>query len=266
VVAALGAVALTSSVFSAVVARSTAPGPAVAESASAVPAASAPPRASAAVDEPSPEPERFNANELAARGDKLAMAQLAERPAAERDVGQIVALASGRAVEKQRALEAIRDRAAKDAEFAASSELADQLKSAVADPDTSRTALRVMAQLPGSLGPDLLYSMSTSRRRPDAVTQLAEDLLASKTVSAKASGALAVLLELKRVESCEQAKQALERASEQADRRAVSTIVRFGNKRGCGDDKSADCWPCLRDGDAVKAATRAAAKRAAPRF
>jgi hypothetical protein len=194
------------------------------------------------------------------------MAQLAERPAAERTVGQIVALASGRAVEKQRALEVLRDRAAKDEEFATSSELAAQLKDAVSDPDTTRTALAVMAQLPGSLGPDLLYALSTSRRRPDAVTELAAELLTSKTVGAKASDALKALLDLKQAESCEQAKGALERAAEHADRRAVSTILRFGNKRGCGDGKSEDCWPCLRDGDAVKAATRTAAKRAAPRW
>jgi hypothetical protein len=105
---------------------------------------------------------------------------------------------------------------------------------------------------------------STSKKTP--ASELAESLVLSKEVRAKASPALAVALDLRTATTCEQTKQVLVRAAEHADRRSLYLIGKLSRKTGCGDNKRADCHPCLRDGDEIKNALKQSRKQAAPRY
>jgi hypothetical protein len=69
---------------------------------------------------------------------------------------------------------------------------------------------------------------------------------------------------MRKVEKCEEAAKILERAKKDADRRAFNPMMKFHQKRGCGEKKLEDCWPCLREGDLLKDATMEAQKRSSP--
>src|SRR5262249_7465252 len=97
-----------------------------------------------------------------------------------------------------------------------------------------------------TLGPDLLYEVVASPKGRTETAQLAEDLLAAKEVRDKASPALALTLDLRAAQQCEDYKALLPRAAEVGDRRAIPTLAKLTSKKGCGDTKRDDCFECLR--------------------
>jgi hypothetical protein len=110
-----------------------------------------------------------------------------------------------------------------------------------------------------------LYRVWRDRRIRDSSTRdLAEALLYSRDVRSKASKALGVTLDLYAAEECEDAMKALQSAKQHGDKRATIAMGRFWNKRGCGDNKLVDCWPCLRTNDLLKDAAAAARKKKSP--
>ncbi len=203
--------------------------------------------------------------ERAARGDSAAITELEARPPAAISVKEALAISAGHAAVKRAAVSELEARAAKDSSFASGDEIAKQLKHAAADPDTMSEALRAMAELPDSQGPDLLFEVWSSKKKGDPTGELAERLMFSANVRKRASPALAVALDLRTLEKCADVKAVVKRAIAKGDRRSTSGLFRFNQKKGCGDDKKDDCWPCLRDGDDLKDAIRSAAKRRAPR-
>ncbi len=240
---ALGSMALTSGSCSALIARSSAP--AVRTTSAAAPSASAAVVAPAPLPTPVAKPE--------AAPPPVDTAAIEARTARERSVDDVLALSAARADEKRRGLTGAADDPAR-------------LRAAANDPDTMRDALAAMAKLSSPLGPDLLYSTWTTRKKGDAAAVLAEALLASDEVRKRASPALLVALDLRAAESCDAAKEALGRAAEQGDRRVTPLLGRFSQKRGCGDGKRDDCWPCLRDGDELKTAAKAVGARVPPKL
>jgi hypothetical protein len=144
-------------------------------------------------------------------------------------------------------------------------EVKDRLKELTRDPDIAPEALRMFAKLKGKTGPDLLYDVVKSGKKDDKVTELADDLLYAKGVRSNASLELSPLLDLRKAETCEQVAKALPMVRRNADRRALIPLIRYQNKRGCGEKKSEDCWPCLREGeDILKEALINVQKRPAP--
>jgi hypothetical protein len=198
--------------------------------------------------------------------DDSDVAALEARPAAERSVADVLAIANGKARAKRRALDELGAKARNDESYAASGELAAKLRAALADADSAREALGVMAQIPSTRGPDLLYFVWSTRRKGDPLGELAESLLATKEVRSRASPELAVALDLRDADGCDAVKQAVERALERGDRRSAPALARLSSKTGCGEKKKDDCWPCLRDGDLLKNAAKAVGKRAAPKL
>ena len=163
----------------------------------------------------------------------------------------------------------VRDDAARASQnplFAGSPELSAKLRAAAADPDTMHDALGAMATLPSPAGPDLLYYFWSTRKKQDPSAELADALLQTKEVRDRASPELSALLDLRAAESCDDVKAALASVEARADRRVISLLSRFGQKRGCGDRKRDDCFPCLREGDELKNATKSAIKRAPPKL
>ena len=231
--------------------------PVASASASAAPAASAGGDAGAADAKKS----------LAARataGEAAAIKELEARPLGERTAAETLALARSRELAKEkeidelaRKIELVPKLAKEDAATR------DRIKELLRDREVVSELLRAYAEMKSKAGPDLLYAALTSVR-DDETERLAEELLYSKDVRAKASRELSVLLDLRKVEKCEEAPPVLERAKLVGDRRALATLMRFHAKRGCGEKKLDDCWPCLREGDLLKDATVAVQKKAPP--
>ncbi len=243
---------------------------------SASPQAAVPQASAATESEPAPRAEPSEAPEPAAprgntplerakSGDQQALNELSARPAAERTIAESVAIAAGNAALEKQELEAL-GKQAKTAAFADDAAAIKKLLGFVRQDTTSLRALELIARIDGPLGPDLLYHVWTSTRRKDAATELAEALVMSKEVRPRASPALAVALDLRTVDGCEQTAKVVSRAGEHADRRSLSLLVKLNNKRGCGPKKNQDCYPCLRDGEQLDQAIKAARKRHSPRF
>jgi hypothetical protein len=227
--------------------------------------ASAAPSGSATVDGGAPMKKATGT--LAARAiadDANAIKKLQGRPVSERTAEETLALVQVRNNKKRkeitelaRKIELVPKLAREDKEVAA--KLKDFSKDDAVAPDL----LGAYADMKGSAGPDLLYSILRSLKKGDTA-DLAEELLYSKDVRKKASPALSVVLDLRKAEKCETVPKILERAKSDGDRRAIVPMIQFFNKRGCGEKKVDDCWPCLREGDLLKEAAAAVQKRAPP--
>ena len=233
--------------------------------AKAAPAASAEaaPSASAAVDGGVKKKEQ-PLSERAVAGNADAIKKLRGMAVSERTSDEAVALVHVRANEKRkeidelaRKIELVPKLAKEDKDVAA------RLKELSKDEEVAPDLLLAYAKMKGPTGPDLLYSTLTSLKKGD-MADLAEELLYSKDVYKKASRPLSVTLELRKVEKCEDAPKVLERAKLVGDRRAIVPMIRFFNKRGCGEKKVDDCWPCLRDGDLLKDAAAAVQRKSPP--
>ena len=210
--------------------------------------------------------------ERAKTGEPAAIEELARRPPTERTIAETLALAEGRAIDKQHKLEDLRKTILAKPELLEDKEQVARLRELVDDRDTGRPALSLLAELPGPLGPDLLYDVWIGTRERTETTALAEELVYSEEVRNKASPALQLVLALRREENCEKVIELLPIAREHADRRAIGQLKRLLLRRGCGDDELDDCYPCLRTLDfeqgavGVKTALTAARRRLPPKL
>ena len=90
---------------------------------------------------------------------------------------------------------------------------------------------------------------------------LASDALYAKDVRPKASKGLGVYLDLAKEQDCDKVAKILERAKTDGDTRSLKLLDGFRKKTGCGPKERDDCWACLREGDLLKDAVKAAAQR-----
>lgn len=182
----------------------------------------------------------------------------------ERTADEVTALAKARVEAKKKELGELARKITLVPKVAkADKEVAARLKELSSDREIATDTLRMFASLPSPIGPDLLYGVVAGAKKSDT-TELAEALLYSKDVRPKASLELSALLDLRRAEQCEDVKKALADVTRNADRRAIVPLMRYENKRGCGEKKTDDCWKCLREGDLLKEAQKAVQKRPAP--
>jgi hypothetical protein len=178
-----------------------------------------------------------------------------------------VQLAEWQAEREREAVAAVLRELAAKPELGKDKSLQEQLFEFVADADTARQTLLTIAHLPAPLNADLLYEIWTGTAARNDTTELARALVYSKDVKPQASPALAVALELRAAESCEQFKVALPKALKDGDRRALHLLTKLTNKRGCGPKKTEDCFACLRDqGDELTATINAVKSRRPPSY
>jgi hypothetical protein len=190
---------------------------------------------------------------------------LAGKPADELSSSELLDQAERKAVTRREQAEALRTKLATTPELAADKATRSELLELAADPLTSRIALASMARLKGPVGPDLLYEVWTGTPARTDATELARALVYSGDVRSGVSPALAVALELRAAETCDQNKAALPKAVADADRRSLHLLTKLLAKRGCGAKKNEDCFACLRDQQPQLDAAIAASKgRRAP--
>jgi hypothetical protein len=230
-----------------------------------------PPVPSVAAPKPEPAPSAApppTLVELAASGDYKTLDELKAKPADQRSAEETLALARGRSHNKSAALEGFGKEIKKNEDLLKDKNQLSRLRDFLNDRETTNQAAGIIVDLPGTLGPDLLYEAASSAKKTETA-QLAEDLLATKEVREKASPSLAVALDLRKTEACDELKNLLPKAAEVADRRSIPLLARLTKKKGCGDNKQDDCYECLRplekDKEAIDVgkALKAALKRPA---
>jgi hypothetical protein len=194
-----------------------------------------------------------------------ALAALETKPLESLSASELLKLAEGRSERRLETAQALRKRLEREPGLARDKAVQAELLKHAADAETAREALAALAALDGSFGPDLLYEVWTGTSARNDATELARALLYSTDVRPKASPSLAVALELRQAETCEQFQSALPKALKDGDRRSLHLLAKLGNKRGCGPKKSQDCYPCLRGApDELTATINAVKSRRAP--
>jgi hypothetical protein len=220
---------------------------------SAIPAASAP-AASASAAAPAPEQRTMSQADLE---------RLESMPQGERTLGDVLSLARGKRRARAQELEKLGEKlGGPSAEDPATWKA---LREFVYDSATSVEALGLAANAPSPAGPDFLYRLWSSSARKTPVTELCEWLLSTKEVRGHASPALQLVFDLRQAKTCEENLGLLDRAIESGDRRALPALGKLLAKRGCGPKGKDDCFACLRDGDKLKEALKAAQSRPGPR-
>lgn len=237
---------------------------------SATPAASDSARAapSSAAASPGSEPSSGSSSssvlERARSGDERAIGVLEHQRPEDRGTDEALALAAGKVAEQLSAVSKLKARLASDPGLAKDPKVIADLRRMAQEPDTSRDALAAMAALPGPISADLLYDAWTGTAEHSTTTELAQALLMGRDVRPKASPALAVALDLREAESCEDNQKILQRAIDVGDKRAFAPLTRLLRRNGCGPTKRDDCFLCLRNDDQLKKALTAVKMRREP--
>lgn len=135
-------------------------------------------------------------------------------------------------------------------------------------------ALPILATWPGPDACDLVHAV-WRRHRSTIVGLLARDLLRG-AMRDRASPALRVAIDLEELTEeppaegararrrCERALATLAVAVDVGDRRLAPQLEALDDRRSCGGDAQADCFPCLRDDGALARARDTAKKREPP--
>ncbi|MGC4068220.1 MAG: serine/threonine-protein kinase [Polyangiaceae bacterium] len=98
-------------------------------------------------------------------------------------------------------------------------------------------------------GSDILYDLSTTEGVKRDVKTRADEYFASGRFRATASVALLTLIELRDAKDCAERLRLLERVLVDGDERVLPILKSMQLTTGCGEDKQADCNPCLRGSD-----------------
>ena len=200
-------------------------------------------------------------------GASASIAELEAKPAESLRARELVLLAEARSERQVLAARELRRKVEADPTLAQDNAVQSELLRLAADQRTARDALAAMAVLGPPVGADLLYETWTGTSERSDTTELARALVYSAEVRASASSALAVALDLRVAETCEQYKAILPQALKDGDRRALHLLTKLNAKRGCGPKKSADCFACLREpSDELTATINAVKSRRAPSY
>lgn len=228
----------------------------------ATPSAAVPSTESSAPLEPSLE-------ERARGGDIPSLVRLERTPLTARTPAHSLALAQGKVAARLNGLRELARRLQGRRELIRDPAIQQELLRYSRDPATALGTLEVLVAQRHPVALDLLFQIWTGVPDRTPTTELAEELLSSRELRATASPALAVVMDLREIERCDEALEVLERATQVADTRALRPLMRLNNKRGCGPKKTGDCFRCLRQREgrrALVAAADAATRRPAPQF
>jgi hypothetical protein len=210
-------------------------------------------------------PPNVPASRQATSADELA--KLEARPPESLNARELAALADAHSEALRASAKALRSKAEANPALGKEPALQSELMRLADDARSSSDALAAMAALEAPIGADLLYEVWTRTPVRTDATDLARALVYSADVRPKASPALAVALDLRLAESCEQYKAILPKALKDGDRRSAHLLAKLNGKRGCGPKKSDDCYACLREpGDELKATINAVKSRRPPDF
>ncbi|MEO7032894.1 MAG: hypothetical protein ABI548_03590 [Polyangiaceae bacterium] len=236
------------------------PSASVAQLPAPLPPAPLPGLTASAEDKPKP----LTLLERVAVGDDAAVKELSAKPVSDLRVAEAIALSLGQSAQDVRAARALRDRVDHDPGLIKDPDVLTQLRRYTEDPETARDALSAIANVPGPISADLIYEVWTATASRTTATDLARSLIYSKEVRAKASPALAIALDVRDADTCEKNRDLIDRVTADGDRRTFHVLGKLTRKYGCGANKRADCYACLRSGTDLDAAMKAVKARREP--
>ena len=203
-------------------------------------------------------------------GDRLALATLSVVPAAERTPELWRALVHGHCSngEAERCLAFLRDAVTAAPALAGDPKLQLALRGLALSEAQGPLALELAASSFGAPGADLLYDLASDKGK-SAVAQRARDLLQEERVRTAMSPALSAAVRLStalKSPRCGEIKSVLAESGAAFDQRALSSLNRLSDRRGCGLLGLGDCYACLRSGRELRTALETAKARPAPKF
>jgi hypothetical protein len=177
-----------------------------------------------------------------------------------------VAIAETRLDAEREAANRLRQRIEQDPSLLKDMSVLKEVRKLIERPTTAPAALAALAAAPGPVGPDFLYELWRKAPVRSDVSELGRALLYGRELKAKASPALQVVLALRTASSCEQYRDILPEAFAHGDRRALPFLQKLNQKQGCGANKRADCYTCLREGEELETAMTAVKTRREPKL
>jgi serine/threonine-protein kinase len=206
--------------------------------------------------------------EAAKAGSDSALYALEQRSNDDRSVDEWLALSQAHLMRKQvdKALAAFAAAIEGDELAREDKALLGALRHLADDTSHSERILRFAADHLGTIGADFLFDVWSKTSAKTEATTRAFELLSTRGVKKNLSPALALALELREAESCEQYAKLLPRVEQVGDERVLTRLRDLRKDRGCGASGRDDCYPCLRGGGLLDAAYGQAAMRKAPRF
>lgn len=125
-------------------------------------------------------------------------------------------------------------------------EVATLLWKSVQRRECTDSAMKLLEGPMASRGADILYDLSVTEAVKKDVRQRAAEYFTSGRYKAQGSPSLAVLITLRDATDCSEKLALLDRARVDGDDRLVPVLAALRERTGCGEDKSQDCFPCLR--------------------
>ena len=209
-------------------------------------------------------------------GSESALYALDMRDDDDRSLTEWMGLSQARLMRKKvpEALEAYQAAIEMDASMRRDKRMVGALRRLADDENHAEKILEFAAEELGGLGADMLFHVWAKTSLKTKATTLAYELLTSSSVEKNYSPALAIAMKLRDAapgkdadpSKCDASLKLMSEVQRVGDERCMTRLRKMHKKRGCGDSKRDDCYPCMRDGSALTDATQAAAMRSANHF
>jgi eukaryotic-like serine/threonine-protein kinase len=217
---------------------------------------------------PPPEPDaKLQLMSRAEFGDAKAMDALLKIPPTERSAEEWLVLGEGymQSRQLQQALELYRNAIAHVPTLAENERISESVRTAAKDGAFATAAVGLAAESMGERGVNILFSVWADTARRSPASALAQRYLDEDKVIKKASPAVRLALALREQHTCDDTRKLLQDAAQFGDTRSLRPMAKLRALKGCGSDRSQDCYPCLRKDTLLEDAIAAAAKRIAPK-
>lgn len=156
---------------------------------------------------------------------------------------------------------AARDALGLDPKLNENAKIAGALFRSAQSPKARSTTLRLLQGAMGEAGIGIIYDLATTDGLNLSLRAEAKQLLLNEEVRLSASPALLLLLELEEAKSCAEFQPLVNRAALVGDKRALPALHQLELRTGCGQNKAADCYDCLRGNDELGSAIRTIQQR-----
>lgn len=215
-----------------------------------------------------PDPELAKVIEAASAGSDSALYALEQRDNDDRSLTEWMGLAQARLMRRKvgPALSAYREAIEIDASMRKDKLTLGPLRALADDDNYAKEILEFSAKYLGEIGADLLFHVWAKTSLTTTATTRAYELLTSSEVQKNYSPALKVAMDLRASDTCKDILKQLPEVERVGDDRSTSRLRKMKNTDGCGKNKREDCYPCLRESDALRDAYQASAMKSSLQF
>ncbi len=212
-------------------------------------------------DEPEQEPELGRRLELARQEGLSELEVLAKEFPAEGIVQAELSLEYAKTRKFKEALEAARSALALDPQLNEHPKIAGALFRATQSPLVRAACFRLLRGAMGAAGVSIIYDLAHTEDVHARVRAEARLLLKKEEVQQAMPPSVRLLVNLEKAKTCEDLRPLVEQAALVGDKRALPFLEDLKATVGCGPRKQGDCYPCLRQTDALEKSIAQLAQR-----